>query len=168
MAVLAPGGSPRFPRPISPRALPPFTPSSPATALTRCFVVGAGFIFFGRLATAICVTRPIRVRVLSLRLACLPRKASPAELLPLTLARLLDQRAIDKISSFQNIRSARLFLALRRTRRTRRVSDISNSELRDFRVLRGEHLLAYLVAALPRWVLRRDYYFLVNQNNRNK
>ena len=47
-------------------------------------------------------------------------------------------------------------------------SGILNSELRDFRVLRGEHLLAYLVAAQPRWVLRRDYYFLVNQNNPNK
>ena len=37
-------------------------------------------------------------------------------------------------------------------------SDILNSELRDFRVLRGEHLLAYLVAALPRWVLRGEYF----------
>ena len=36
-------------------------------------------------------------------------------------------------------------------------SDILNSELRDFRVLRGEHLLAYLVAAQPRWVLRGEY-----------
>jgi hypothetical protein len=29
-------------------------------------------------------------------------------------------------------------------------SDILNSELRDFRVLRGEHLLVYLVAVQPR------------------
>jgi hypothetical protein len=36
------------------------------------------------------------------------------ELLPLTLARLLVERAIYKISSFQNIRSARLILALQR------------------------------------------------------
>src|SRR5678815_841214 len=36
-------------------------------------------------------------------------------------------------------------------------SGILNSELREFRVLRGEHLLAYLVAALPRWVLRGEY-----------
>ena len=35
-------------------------------------------------------------------------------------------------------------------------SDILNSELRDFRVLRGEHLLAYLVAAQPHWVLRGE------------
>ena len=36
------------------------------------------------------------------------------ELLPLTLARLLVERATYKISSFQNIRSARLILALQR------------------------------------------------------
>jgi len=34
------------------------------------------------------------------------------ELLPLTLAWLLAERAIYKISSFQNIRSARIILAL--------------------------------------------------------
>ena len=114
MAVLAPGGSPRFLDrsfharcPLSPRAarqLPSPIASLPVLASSLS----------GGLATAICVTRPIRVRVLSLRLACSPRKASPAELLPPSLARLLAQRAIDKISSFQNIRSARLFLALRR------------------------------------------------------
>jgi hypothetical protein len=54
---------------------------------------------------------------LALRLACLPYKASPAELLPLTLAQLLVERAIYKISSFQNIRSARLILAHRSTQR---------------------------------------------------
>jgi hypothetical protein len=42
-------------------------------------------------------------------------KASPTELFP--LARLLVERAIYRISSFQNIRSARLVLAHRRTRR---------------------------------------------------
>jgi hypothetical protein len=52
---------------------------------------------------------------LALRLACLPYKASPAELLPLTLAQLLVERAIYKISSFQNIRSARLILAHQET-----------------------------------------------------
>jgi hypothetical protein len=57
---------------------------------------------------------------LALRLACLPYKASPAELLPLTLAQLLVERAIYKISSFQNIRSARLILAHRRTQRQER------------------------------------------------
>lgn len=51
---------------------------------------------------------------LALRLACSPCKASPVELLPLSLARLLVERAIYKISSFQNIRSARLILALQR------------------------------------------------------
>jgi hypothetical protein len=61
-----------------------------------------------------CVTRPFWVRVSSLRLASSPHKASPARLLVLSLARLLVQRAIDKISSFQNIRSARLILALQR------------------------------------------------------
>jgi len=31
-----------------------------------------------------------------------------------------------------------------------KVSDNLNSELRDLRVLRGEHLISYWVAALPR------------------
>ena len=57
---------------------------------------------------------------LALRLACSPCKASPVELLPLSLARLLVERAIYKISSFQNIRSARLILALQR-RKVRKV-----------------------------------------------
>ena len=65
-----------------------------------------------------CVTGPYWVRFYKLRLACSPHKASPARLLVLSLARLLVQRAFDKISSFQNIRSARLFLALQRTQRT--------------------------------------------------
>src|SRR6185503_9050411 len=58
--------------------------------------------------------------LLQLRLACSPCKASPAELLPPTLARLLVERAIDKISSFQNIRSTRLILALQRAQRSQR------------------------------------------------
>ena len=48
------------------------------------------------------------------------------------------------------------------TKDTRRGSDISNSELRDFRVLRGEHLLAYLVAAQPRWDLRGEDFVYAN------
>jgi len=79
-----------------------------------------GFIFFGRLTTVI-LCNEADMGSLALRLACSPRKASPAELLPLTLARLLVKRAIYKISSFQNIRSARLILAHRRTRRFRKL-----------------------------------------------
>jgi hypothetical protein len=76
---------------------------------------------------------------LALRLACLPYKASPAELLPLTLAQLLVERAIYKISSFQNIRSARLILAHRRTRRTENTGPLrSVGSPRPFRWKRGE------------------------------
>ena len=71
--------------------------------------------FFGRLATPTS-RHEAETGSLALRLACSPCKASPVELLPLTLARLLVERAIYKISSFQNIRSARLILALRRRR----------------------------------------------------
>ena len=40
------------------------------------------------------------------------------------------------------------------TKFTKDTKDFGNSELRDFRVLRGEHLLAYLVAAQPHCDLR--------------
>ena len=57
------------------------------------------------------------------------------ELLPLTLAQLLAERAIYKISSFQNIRSARIILALPKDTK---VSDIYIFELRALRELRGQ------------------------------
>jgi hypothetical protein len=50
------------------------------------------------------------------------------ELLPLTLARLLAERAIDKISSFQNIRSARLILAHQRSGK-KRLGTFSSAKL---------------------------------------
>ena len=84
-----------------------------------------GFIIFGRLATAILCNEVDSGSLLQLRLVCSPYKVSPAELLPPTLARLLVERAIDKISSFQNIRSARLILALRTTRKLRKYPDSS-------------------------------------------
>ena len=52
------------------------------------------------------------------------------ELLPLTLARLLAERAIYKISSFQNIRSARIILALPKDTKG---SDIYTLKLRELR-----------------------------------
>lgn len=63
---------------------------------------------------SLCVTRP--QGSLPLRLACSPREASPAELLLLTLAWLLVERAIPKVYSFQYTRSAGLILALPRHR----------------------------------------------------
>ena len=111
-------GSPRF----LDRSVHARCPLSPRAARRLLSPVASspvpGFIIFGRLATAILCNEADSGLLLQLRLACSPCKASPAELLPPTLARLLVQRAIDKISSFQNIRSARLILALRRTRRS--------------------------------------------------
>jgi hypothetical protein len=53
---------------------------------------------------------------LALQLTCSPRKASPTGLLQSALARLLVERVIYKVNSFQFTRSARLSLALRITR----------------------------------------------------
>jgi dipeptidyl-peptidase 4 len=50
---------------------------------------------------------------LALQLTCSPRKASPTGLLRSALARLLVERVIYKVNSFQFTRSARLSLALR-------------------------------------------------------
>jgi hypothetical protein len=54
---------------------------------------------------------------LALRLTCSPRKASPTGSLRSALARLLVERVIYKVNSFQFTRSARLSLALRITRK---------------------------------------------------
>ena len=106
----------QVPLPIFPRALPPLTPKSPTIALTRYFIAGSKL--HPSLAdwplSRLC--NEAETGLLTLRLACSPCKASPVELLPLTLARLLVERAIYKISSFQNIRSARLILAHQRHR----------------------------------------------------
>ena len=69
--------------------------------------------FSGRLATPT-LRNEAETSSLALRLACSPCKASPVQSLAPTLARLLVERAIYKISSFQNIRSARLILAHQR------------------------------------------------------
>ena len=112
-------GSPRF----LDRSVHARCPLSPRAARRLLSPVASspvpGFIIFARLATASLCNEADSGLLLQLRLACSPCKASPAELLPPTLARLLVERAIDKISSFQNIRSARLILALRRSRRFR-------------------------------------------------
>jgi len=77
-----------------------------------------GFLYLGWLATLALLRNEAETGSLALRLACSPRKASPALLPPPTLARLLAERAIYKISSSQNIRSARLSLALPKTQST--------------------------------------------------
>lgn len=113
MAVSAPAGLPGSSTDLSTRAAPSH-PEEPddcfCPLLHRRFQASS---FFGRLATPTSC-HEAETGSLALRLACSPCKASPVELLPLTLARLLVERAIYKISSFQNIRSARLILALRR------------------------------------------------------
>src|SRR5712691_841001 len=113
LAVLAPAGLPGSFADLCTRAAPfhleePNDCSCPL--LHRRFQASSSLADWPLLFS---VTRP-KTGSLALRLACSPCKASPAELLPLTLARLLVERATYKISSFQNIRSARLILALQR------------------------------------------------------
>src|SRR5712691_10971142 len=113
LAVLAPAGLPGSFADLCTRAAP-FHPEEPndcsCPLLHRRFQASSSLADWPLLFS---VTRP-KTGSLALRLACSPCKASPAELLPLTLARLLVERATYKISSFQNIRSARLILALQR------------------------------------------------------
>jgi len=127
LAVPAPAGLPGSLTDLSTRAAPshPEEPDDCSRPLLhRRFQASS---FFGRLATLISCNEA-ETGSLALRLACSPCKASPVKLLPPTLARLLVERAIYKISSFQNIRSARLSLALRRTRRSRRKREISRKD----------------------------------------
>jgi hypothetical protein len=71
----------------------------------------SGFITYGRLA-APTLHNEAESGSLALRLTGSPREASPHGLLRLTLARLPAEWAIDRVSSFQLTRSARLILAL--------------------------------------------------------
>jgi hypothetical protein len=71
----------------------------------------SGFITSGRLA-APTLHNEAESGSLALRLTGSPRGASPHGLLRLTLARLPVEWAIDRVSSFQLTRSARLILAL--------------------------------------------------------
>src|SRR5207249_1709468 len=116
LAVLAPAGLPGSFADLCTRAAP-FHPEEPndcsCPLLHRQFQTSSSLADWPLLFS---VTRP-KTGSLALRLACSPCKASPAELLPLTLARLLVERATYKISSFQNIRSARLILALQSSQR---------------------------------------------------
>jgi hypothetical protein len=73
----------------------------------------AGFSTYGRLA-APTLHNEAESGSLVLRLTGSPREASPGGLLRLTLARLPVEWAIDRVSSFQPTRSARLILALHR------------------------------------------------------
>src|SRR5271157_5831824 len=75
----------------------------------------SGFITYGRLA-APTLANEAESGSLALRLTGSPREASPHGLLRLTLARLPVEWAIDRVSSFQPTRSARLILALRTCR----------------------------------------------------
>src|SRR5713226_2844772 len=105
--AVAPLRASQVPQPIFPRALPPLTPTSPATASARYFIAGSRLPLLRLIGHSFLLCNEAETGSLALRLACSPCKASPVELLPLTLARLLAERAIYKISSFQNIRSAR-------------------------------------------------------------
>ena len=112
----APAGLPGSSADLSTRAVP-FHPEEPDDCSARCYTAGSSLHHsLADWPLLLSVTRP-KTGSLALRLACSPCKASAAELLPLTLARLLVKRAIYKISSFQNIRSARLVLALQKTQK---------------------------------------------------
>src|SRR4030095_5098892 len=109
----APAGLPGSSTDLSTRAAPSHPEESDdclRPLLHRRFQASS---FSGRLATLV-LRNEAESGSLALRLTCSPCKASPVELLPLTLARLLVERATYKISSFLNIRSARLTLALQR------------------------------------------------------
>jgi len=71
----------------------------------------SGFITYGRLA-APSLHNEAESGSLALRLTGSPHEASPHGLLRLTLARLPVEWAINRVSSFQLTRSARLILAL--------------------------------------------------------
>jgi len=105
----------QVPRPIFPRALPPFTPSSPTTAPARCFVAGAGFIFLRQTGHCYMCNEAVsgsrfkhcgsRVRLARLRQQNYSRPR---------LLGYLSNGQLTRYPPFRNIRSARLFLALQR------------------------------------------------------
>jgi hypothetical protein len=112
VTVSAPAGLPGSSTDLSTRAAPSHPEKSGdcfCPLLHRRFQASSTWV---ALATLALLRNEAETGSLALRLACSLRKASPAELPPPTLARLLAERAIYKISSFQNIRSARLILAL--------------------------------------------------------
>jgi hypothetical protein len=92
---------------IFPHALSPTTPEGSTTARVRCLVVD------GRLRSSLAALPPSYLRneaesgSLSLRLARLPPEAPPTELPLFTLIRLLVERTINKMNTFQFIRSAK-------------------------------------------------------------
>ena len=104
-------GAPRF----LDRSVPMRRPQPPRRARQLLAPITSppvsGFITYGRLA-APTLHNEAESGSLALRLTGSPREASPDGLLRPTLARLPVERAIDRASSFQLTRSARLILAL--------------------------------------------------------
>ena len=103
----------QVPRPFCPRALSPFTPEGPIGARTRCFPID-GRLQHLRQTGHLHLCNEADSGSLALRLAGSPPEASPAGLLRRTLGWLPVERAINRVTSFQVTRTARLVLAHRR------------------------------------------------------
>ena len=110
-AIPPPRWASRVLRLIFPRALSPTTPGGPMAAYTRFFTIGGGLHHSsaGRPLSS-CVTRPNRVH---LRYGSRVRSAGlrPFGLLRRPPAPLPAERTINRVTSFQVTRSARLGLA---------------------------------------------------------
>jgi len=111
--LLPPRWVSQVPRLIYPRALSPTTPGGPMAASARFFTIGSGLHHSSAgWPLSICVTRPNRVH---LRYGSRVRSAGlrPFGLLRGPPAPLPAERAINRVTSFQVTRSARLSLAHR-------------------------------------------------------
>jgi hypothetical protein len=110
--IASPRRASQVPRPIFPRALSPITPGGPMAAYAHFFTIGSGlYLGLEGWSRSTCVTRPNRVhlrygsRVRSAGLRRHRLLRAPPALLPA-------ERAINRVSTLQDTRSARLALAL--------------------------------------------------------
>ena len=120
--LLPPRWVSQVPRLIFPRALSPTTPGGPMAAFVRFFTTGGGLHHsLAGWPLSICVTRPNRVH---LRYGSRVRSTGlrPFGLLRGPPAPLPAERTINRVTSFQVTRSARLSLAHQRTQRRTKAS----------------------------------------------
>ena len=107
----------QVPRSICLHAPSPPTPASPATACAHCFIAGIRLHHSWADWPLAGLRNEAESGSLALRLADSPPEASPLGLLQAALGRLSLEWAIERMNSFQFIRSARLCLAHPRARR---------------------------------------------------
>ena len=123
----------QVPRLIFPRALSPTTPGGPMAAYSRFFTFGGGLHHsLAGWPLSKCVTRPNWVH---LRYGSRVRSAGlrPFGLLRGPPASLPAERAINRVTSFQVTRSARLILAHQRTQRKENTMILGMLRVVDFR-----------------------------------